>query len=126
MAKTSKELVEADQAEVPKVTHEEAQRLLRKEDGLLLDVREPPELEAGKAEGALHVPRGMLEFKADDSASSHEPQLRKDRPVLLYCAAGGRAALAGKTLKEMGFERVYNIGGFKDWAEAGGATEKAG
>jgi len=126
MAKTSKELVEAAQAEVPKVTHEEAQRLLREEDGLLLDVREPPELEAGKAEGALHVPRGMLEFKADDSASSHEPQLRKDRPVLLYCAAGGRAALAGKTLKEMGFERVYNIGGFKDWAEAGGATEKAG
>ena len=84
-----------------------------------------PELEkAGKATGAHHVPRGMLEFRADPDSPYHDAEFRRDRPVVIYCASGGRAALAGKTLKDMGFAEVYNGGGFKDLKEGGLATDE--
>jgi rhodanese-related sulfurtransferase len=70
------------------------------------------------------VSRGLLEFRADPDVPSHDPNFRKDRPVIVYCASGGRAALAGKTLLDMGFSDVRNLGGFKDWSEAGGKVEK--
>ncbi len=53
-----------------------------------------------------------------------EKSLAFDKPVILHCASGGRAALAGKLLKDMGYEKVYNLGGFKDWVEAGGKVDK--
>ncbi|MEX6506154.1 rhodanese-like domain-containing protein [Jiella sp. M17.18] len=119
-----KDMMDAANAAVPKISAEEAQRLAAEENALILDVREPAEVAAtGKAKGALNVPRGMLEFKADPGAASADPAFARDRPVVIYCAAGARAALAGKTLREMGYEKVYNLGGFKDWAEAGGETE---
>jgi rhodanese-related sulfurtransferase len=74
--------------------------------------------------GALAVSRGLLEFKADPDLPTHDPALRKDRPVILYCGSGGRAALAGKTLLDMGFKDVYNVGGFKDLLAAGWEVEK--
>ena len=46
--------------------------------------------------------------------------------MIVYCGSSGRAALSGKTLKDMGYDRVYNLGGFKDWADSGGAVEKVG
>jgi rhodanese-related sulfurtransferase len=67
----------------------------------------------------------MLEFRADPEAPSHDPHFDKNKPVIVYCASGGRAALAGQALKELGYEDVYNLGGFKDWADNGGAIEKA-
>src|SRR5262249_24419366 len=70
------------------------------------------------------VSRGLLEFRADPESPSHDGNFAKDKPVIVYCAAGGRAALAGKLLKDMGYAEVYNLGGFKDWADAGGAIEK--
>ena len=73
---------------------------------------------------AYAVPRGSLEFKADPESPGHDKNFSKDRPVILHCASGGRAALAGKLLKDMGYQKVYNLGGFKDWAEAGGKVEK--
>lgn len=79
---------------------------------------------SGKIQGAVHVSRGMLEFRADPQSPYHDKKFDPARPVLLYCASGGRSALSAKTLKDMGYERVYNIGGFKDWAEAGGEIEK--
>ena len=54
---------------------------------------------------------------------THNPEFRRDRPVVMFCASGGRAFLAGKLLKDMGYSEVYNLGGFKDWVEAGGAVE---
>ena len=66
----------------------------------------------------------MLEFRADADTQYHNPELQKDRPVILYCASGGRSALSGKLLKEMGYKEVYNLGAFKDWAESGGEVEK--
>jgi rhodanese-related sulfurtransferase len=66
----------------------------------------------------------MLELRADSESPYHDKNFAKDKTVILYCASGGRAALAGKALKDLGYERVYNLGGFKDWTEAGGVVEK--
>lgn len=93
---------------------------------LVLDVREAPELQqSGKIKGARHVSRGMLEFRADPESPYHDPAFDRSKPVLLYCASGGRAVLAGKTLKDLGYEKVFNIGAFQDWAEAGLPVEPA-
>ena len=91
---------------------------------LVLDIRDSAEIAAsGKVKGAVAVGRGLLEFKADPTAPSHDPQFRPDRPVILYCASGGRASLAGKTLKDMGYADVRNLGGFAGWKAAGGEVE---
>ena len=123
MPVSSKDLLAAANAEVPRVTTAEAQSMMAK-GALLLDVRDAPELEAnGRAKGSHHIPRGMLEFRADPTIPSHDPELQQDRPVILHCASGGRSALAGKLLKDMGYTQVFNLGGFKDWKEAGGPVE---
>ncbi len=80
--------------------------------------------QSGKAAGAVHVPRGLLEFAADPKAPQHDARFDTEKTVILYCAAGGRAALAGQALKELGYGEVYNLGGFKDWVDADGAIEK--
>jgi len=80
----------------------------------------------GKIAGAVHVSRGMLEFRADPDSPAHDKNFAKDKTVILYCASGGRAALAGKLLKDMGYDQVYNAGAFKDWAESGAAVDKPG
>lgn len=121
-----KTLVSQADAAVPRVGIEEARRLIAEEDALLLDVRDVSELAAsGKLKGALNVSRGMLEFRADPSNPSRSPEFRTDRPVILYCASGGRSALAGKTLRDLGYQRTYNLGAFKDAAAAGFETEPA-
>ena len=81
-------------------------------------MRDAPEVQAsGKVAGAVHVSRGMLEFRADPDLPSHDKNFSKDKTVILYCGSGGRAALAGKMLKDLGYEQVFNLGGFKDWAD---------
>jgi rhodanese-related sulfurtransferase len=124
MTLTVKSLMEAAHAAVPRITAEKARELIAGGGALLLDVRDAPELEkSGRVAGAHHVSRGMLEFRADPASPFHDPLFRKDQPVILYCASGGRSALAGKVLKDMGYAEVYNLGAFKDWAEAGGAVD---
>lgn len=119
-----KSMMEAANAVVPKIGIQEAERLVRDEGALLVDVRDANELAAsGKLKGALNVSRGMLEFRADPALPSHNAEFRSDRPVIVYCASGGRAALAGKALHDLGYERTYNLGGFKNAAEAGFDTE---
>jgi rhodanese-related sulfurtransferase len=125
MATSVKEMLEAANAAVPRVTPAQARDMMAKGDTLVVDVRDAPELQAGgKVAGAVHVSRGMLEFRADPQSLSHDKNFATDKTVLVYCASGGRSALAGKALKDLGYERVYNLGGFKDWAESGGAVEK--
>ena len=122
MTVTAAQLLQAAHAVVPKISVEDAMAKL-KDGALLLDVRDAPELEAnGRAEGSHHVPRGMLEFRADPATPFHDPEFRFDRPVILHCASGGRAALAGKLLKDMGYRDVFNLGGFSDWKDAGGPS----
>jgi rhodanese-related sulfurtransferase len=124
MPTTAKQLLEAANAAVPKISGKEAQELVTK-GALLVDVRDGTEVAAsGKAAGAIHIPRGSLEFKADPTSPTADKNFSTDKTVILHCASGGRAALAGKLLKDMGYEKVYNLGGFKDWVEAGGKVEK--
>jgi rhodanese-related sulfurtransferase len=130
MAKSVKDLVEAANVVVPRITPAQAKELIEGGNALVVDVRDGPEVEkSGKVAGAVHIPRGMLEFRADpespyyDQNFAKDPDFAKDKAVILYCAGGGRAALSGQALKEMGYGEVYNLGGFNDWAEAAGAID---
>lgn len=119
MSVSVKQLMAAANDAVPKISVEEARKLMAK-GALVVDVRDGTEVaKSGKLKGAIHVSRGMIEFRADAETPYHDPQFRKDRPVILYCASGGRSALAGKVLKDMGYTSVHNLGGFKDAADAG-------
>jgi rhodanese-related sulfurtransferase len=110
-----------DKARIVLMTRE----MMAKGNALVIDVRDAPEVEkSGKVRGAVHVSRGMLEFRADPETPYHDKNFTKDKVLILYCASGGRSALAGKVLKEMGYSQVYNLGAFKDWAESGEAVDK--
>jgi rhodanese-related sulfurtransferase len=125
MAKSAKDLVEAANAAVPRVTPAQAQEMIANGNTLVVDVRDAPEVEAsGKVAGAVHVSRGMLEFRADPESPYHDSNFAKDKTVIVYCASGGRSALSGQALKELGYAEVYNLGAFKDWAESGGPVDK--
>jgi rhodanese-related sulfurtransferase len=125
MATSVKEMVAGANASVPRIGREEAAALMERGDVLVVDVRDAPELQAGgKIPGAVHVSRGMLEFKADPESPSHDKAFARNRTVLLYCGSGGRAALAGKALQDLGYQDVRNLGSFKEWSENGGAVEK--
>lgn len=126
MPTTLKSLLAEANASVPKLSLSEAAEKLRSGQVLVVDVRDTPEVDkSGRIKGAVNVPRGMLEFRADPGSPYHSPEFGQDKTVLVYCASGGRSALAGKTLKDMGYGSVYNIGGFKDLAEGGVETEPA-
>jgi rhodanese-related sulfurtransferase len=121
----AKEMLEMANAVVPRISSREAKALIENGGVLVVDVREPPEVEAsGKVRGAVNVPCGMLEFRADPRSSYHDPRFEKANTIILYCASGIRSALGGKLLRDMGFEKVYNLGGFQDWADGGGAVER--
>ena len=123
MLRTVAEMLAEARAAVPAITPDAAKALIEA-GALIVDIRDSAEIAAsGKVKGAIAVGRGLLEFKADPTAPSHDPQFRQDRPVILYCASGGRAALAGKTLKDMGYADVRNLGGFAGWKAAGGEVE---
>ena len=126
MPTTVKQLMEAANAAVPKITPDKVRDLIAKGNTLIVDVRDAPEVEkSGKVAGAVNISRGMLEFRADPESPYHDKNFSKDKTVILYCASGGRSALSGKALKDMGYNEVYNLGGFKDWAESGGAVDKS-
>jgi rhodanese-related sulfurtransferase len=125
MATSVKQMMEAANAVVPKVTPAQAKEMIAKGNTLVVDVRDGTEVaSSGKVAGAVHVSRGLLEFKADPESPTHDKNFDKNKNVVLYCGSGGRAALAGKLLKDLGYEKVYNLGAFKDWAESGGPIDK--
>jgi rhodanese-related sulfurtransferase len=126
MTTSVKQMMEAANAAVPKITPAQARDMISKGNTLVVDVRDAPEVEkSGKIAGAVNVSRGMLEFRADPESPYHDKNFSRDKTVILYCASGGRSALSGKVLKDMGYTNVYNVGGFKDWADSGGAVERA-
>ena len=126
MSKSAMDLVAEAKRMVPSISPEEFKSILGQDKVLLVDVRDAPELAVtGKIQGALNVSRGMLEFRADETIPSHNEAFSKDKTMVLYCASGGRSALGGKALMELGYTDVRNLGGFNDWVEAGGAIEKA-
>jgi rhodanese-related sulfurtransferase len=121
MPKSAVELVKEAKQQIENLTPEQVKEEISKNNALLIDIRESEELnQNGKIEGALHAPRGMLEFYADSSLPYHKPEFDKNKRLILQCASGGRSALAVKTLKEMGYENVAHLdGGLKAWNEAG-------
>lgn len=125
MTTSVKTLMEAANAAVPKITPAQARDMIGKDDTLVVDVRDAPEVQKiGKIAGAINVSRGMLEFRADPESPYHDQAFARDKTIILYCASGGRSALSGKVLKDMGYAKVFNLGAFKDWVESGGPVEK--
>ena len=123
--KTVQAMLAEAEAEVPRISPDEAKELVGRGDVLFLDVREPAEVTAsGKVPGSLAVPRGLVEFRADPASALHDAAFDRAKTVVAYCASGGRSALVGKTLKEMGYSNVRYLGGFKGWVDAGGEVEK--
>ena len=123
MKRASDYLAEAN-AVVERITTEQALEAYGNANAVFVDVRDGTDIaQSGTVKGAQKINRGFLEFAADDSTPHHNPALQKDANIYVMCAVGGQAALAGKTLKDMGYENVYNIGGFGDWKAAGGAVE---
>lgn len=125
MSKSIMDVVAEAKAIVPSISTGELKGILGQDRVLIVDVRDAPELtDTGKVQGALNVSRGMLEFRADEATPYHNKAFAKDKTIVLYCASGGRSALAGKALMELGYQDVRSLGAFKDWVEAGGAVEK--
>jgi len=123
--KTAKDYMEAANASVPKMSAVEAVAKHAAGQGVFIDVRDSAAIaQSGTIAGAHRIPRGMMEFRADPAVEAmYDPILQKDAEIYLVCGAGGQAALAGKTLQDMGFTNVTNIGGFPAWKEAGGPVE---
>ena len=122
--KTAKDYLDAANADVPRVPLKDAIARHEKGGALFIDVRDSAVIAStGTIAGSSRIPRGFLEFAAEAATPHHNPVLQKEAEIYLVCGAGGQAALAGKTLKEMGFSRVHNVGGFGDWKEGGGPVE---
>lgn len=126
MVKRAAEMVAEANAAVGTLSVDEAKQLLGRDDVVFVDVREGAELATqGKIPGAVHASRGHLEFFADPSTPYHKPELVAGKRVVVYCASGGRSALAAKTLKDMGIDNVVNmLGGFTAWQQKGGKVER--
>jgi rhodanese-related sulfurtransferase len=125
MSNSVKDMLSAANSSVPKISPQDAAALIQRGQALVVDVRDGLEIQStGKVQGAKHVARGMLEFRADPDSPYYDKEFSRDKTVIVYCASGGRSALAGKTLQDMGYKDVRNLGGFKDWVENGGAVDK--
>lgn len=104
---------------------ESSLQLVNDDSVVFVDVREAGELaDKGKIEGAVHIPRGVLEFYIDPASGMHNEIFSSDKKVVFYCASGGRSVLAAKLAMDMGVKNAAHLdGGFAAWAKAGGATE---
>jgi molybdopterin/thiamine biosynthesis adenylyltransferase/rhodanese-related sulfurtransferase len=112
---TYREHLAATRREIREVTAVETEQLLAAETRpVLVDVRERDEYEQGYIPGAVHIPRGNLESRIENTVSD------RNAPVILYCAAGNRSAFAAKTLHELGYTDVVSLaGGFSNWKQNG-------
>jgi rhodanese-related sulfurtransferase len=125
MNKGYKQLVAEANAAVETVPAAEAMKQLNQDDVVFIDLRDLPELQRdGKIPGAVHASRGMLEFHADPESPYYKDVFASGKKLLLYCASGGRSALAAQRLQEMGLTQVAHVGGgLKAWKEANGPVE---
>ncbi len=114
MAKTSKNILDEARAQIKSIDIDEARRMLEKPGTVLLDVRESDEWRQGHIPQAVGIPRGFLELRVEEKVPDHKT------PVILQCASGTRSLLAARSLREMGYENLYNLtGGFNAWKDRG-------
>ncbi len=122
MNKGYKQLLAEANAVIETIPAAEAVKRLHDGGVVFIDIRDTPELERdGLIPGAIHASRGMLEFYADPDSPYHKDIFDTDKPKVLYCASGGRSALAAQRLQEMGLIGIAHLGGgLKAWKDAGG------
>jgi rhodanese-related sulfurtransferase len=127
MPKTVADLVAEAKQRVENLSVDQVAAELDGGDAILIDVREQVERDQqGVIPGAVHAPRGMLEFYADPTSPYHRPEFDPDRRIILHCAAGGRSAMSADVLQRMGYGRVAHLdGGFTAWKAAGQPIEEA-
>ena len=121
------ELVDETKRDLENLSIEQLKNEMAKRDDLLLiDIRELQEnVDLGTIPGARHAPRGMLEFWADPASPYYRNYFAEDRRIVLFCAGGGRSALAAKALKDMGYPDVAHLAaGFNGWAKAGETVQE--
>ena len=122
--KTAKDYLAEANAVVTRIAAEEAIKHYGEAGAVFVDVRDSAAIaKTGTIKGAVRIPRGFMEFSADEASPYYNQAMKRDANIYLVCGAGGQAALTGKVLKEMGYDKVVNIGGFGDWEKAGGPTE---
>ena len=116
-------LIEANDL-VKRLSFEESINLINNSKTLIIDVREESEVyNLGLVKNAIHIPRGLLEFKLSPNSPNNPVLIDDETNILVYCAGGYRSALAAKTLLDLGFKNVYNLGGFQEWVESGGEIQ---
>ncbi len=125
MNKGYKQLVAEANSAIETIQAAEAVKQFQREEVVFIDIRDLPELERdGKIPGAVHASRGMLEFHVDPESPYYKDVFASGKKLILYCATGGRSALATQRLQEMGLHRVAHVGGgMKAWKEANGPVE---
>jgi rhodanese-related sulfurtransferase len=125
MKKAAADMVAEAKARIQNLDPDTVEREVSDGGAVLVDIRDAPELDAdGRIPGAVHIPRGMLEFRADTTSPYHQAPLDPSARVILHCASGGRSALAAQTLQEMGYGDVAHLdGGIQAWKAAGKPTE---
>ncbi len=116
-------LIEANDL-VKRLSYDESVDLINNTQTVIIDVREESEVyNLGLIKNAVHIPRGLLEFKLSPNSPNNPVLINDDTNILVYCAGGYRSALAAKSLLDLGFKNVYNLGGFQEWVESGGEIQ---
>ena len=123
--KTSKDYLDEANKVVKKIDVNDAIEKHKKQSAIFIDVRDSSDIsKTGSITGSLKIQRGLIEFVADDAHELHNNALKKDSEIILVCGAGGQAALTGKTLVDMGYANVSNVGAISDWKDKGGPISK--
>ena len=113
-------ILEEANKQIKRLSFDESIDLIKNHSTLIIDVREESEVHSsGVIKNAIHIPRGLIEFKISNISSI----TNEDANILVYCAGGYRSALAAKTLKDFGFKNVFNIGGYEEWIQNGGEIQ---
>ena len=116
-------LIEANEL-VKRLSYDQSVDLINNTQTVIIDVREESEVyNLGVIKNAIHIPRGLIEFKLSPNSPNNPVLINDDTNILVYCAGGYRSALAAKSLLDLGFKNVYNLGGFQEWVESGGEIQ---
>jgi rhodanese-related sulfurtransferase len=119
--KTAKDYLEEANKVVKKIDVNKAIEIHKNKSAIFIDVRDSSDIaKTGSIEGSLKIQRGLIEFVADEGTEFYNDNLQKDSEIILVCGAGGQAALTGKTLIDMGYKNVLNVGAIGDWEKNGG------
>ena len=109
---------------VKRLSYEESNLLIKNYKTVIIDVREESEVfSQGIIKNAIHIPRGLIEFQLKPDSNKNPVSIDSETNILVNCAGGYRSALAAKSLIDLGFKNVYNLGGFQEWVESGGEIQ---